>query len=183
MLDWSPPIRLLHHFTNCQIADWFTLSTTTSGTATLVLCNAFSDIHSHLNPHPVFLLSVSPYPPFMTAAHSVFFSLSPPLLLSLIDNCVNIFWVKSDWSSVFILPLLIDPPHSIPPWTAQSDTVVIVLSLSASYQPVPFCLFVFLYPTISPFTHLYCATDAAFIEILLFCLFHCCCCLPLRGTV
>ncbi len=115
MLNWRPPIGKLHNLTKdlwknalkCLCVPRNSIkvdtSTATPGTTSFVLCKAFFDKHHNLILNCVPLLSSS-FPPFMTAGHHVStFALGSPSLLSLIDNCVNIFWVKSDWS-VYPLP-------------------------------------------------------------------------------
>lgn len=90
---------------------------------------------------PLIWLSLS-FSPFMTAAHAFLFSLSRPSLLSLIDNCVNIFWVKSDWR---VYPLSTTPHQSTTLHSPRLLNLILCycpsrpLSLSnwAYYQPVP----------------------------------------------
>lgn len=111
-----------------------------------IICtdNAFSDIHSHLNLHPLFSSYLSLLI-LLSWLQRILFPSPSVLLLS--SHWLTTVLIFSGWNQieVFILflPLLIDPLRCIPPWTAQSDIVLLpFLSLSnwASYQPVPFCL-------------------------------------------
>lgn len=136
-----------------------------------IICtdNAFSDIHSHLNLHPLFSSYLSLLI-LLSWLQRILFPSPSVLLLS--SHWLTTVLIFSGWNQieVFILflPLLIDPPRCIPPWTLNLILCYCPFSLCLTGPLISLYLSAFLYPTISSLTHLHCATDVAFVEISLF---------------